>query len=493
MPLRYLQEQLEGSNALSSAILPKSAKIDITDSPHKQNANSVHFENIWHTKKDTIPASLHALIRERLQSYRMSPTHLNTFIDLEYGGPQIFLEQTILRFPQAPTEDGEYGNAIHETLEWYHKQKAAKEEPTPKEIEKMYISFLHQKYIARERMAQFERRGTSALNAYIQARGDSISGDDLSEYDFRSDSVHLDEVLLTGKIDRLKLHPDSKEITVFDYKTGESFDSWNTSTLKVLKYRQQLYMYKLLVEQSPRFQGYRVTEGVLEFIEPDRDGEMKHLRVTFDDTEFEQTKRLIRIVYSMIVNFTLPTTRSLRVVLVGASCLYRISLNKKLPLDVKRGVHPCTRRELLLFRGCALFRSCFFLWSCLFCCRLCCRCSRCGYYCFSFYGSVHLIAKGGFIEPHTNDGTDNWPCKVCPIASIFWSESKRDCDCWVDDSSKRYKATNTSTDEQTRTDYSRAELTFSFLYTAAAIAKAKIAVPIISATKIFQSTLLFEV
>ena len=80
----------------------------------------------------------------------------------------------------------------------------------------------------------------------------------------------MEGIPLTGKIDRIKIDKLSRTITIIDYKTGRPQPKW-VNTPKLLKYKQQLYFYKILIESSRRFKGYTVaTEPDSEFlIEPD--------------------------------------------------------------------------------------------------------------------------------------------------------------------------------------------------------------------------------
>ena len=57
------------------------------------------------------------LLKILLKDYKLSVTHLNNFLNVTRGGPQTFLEQNLLRFPQAKTLSSSYGSAIHKAIE----------------------------------------------------------------------------------------------------------------------------------------------------------------------------------------------------------------------------------------------------------------------------------------------------------------------------------------------------------------------------------------
>ena len=90
-----------------------------------------------------------------------------------------------------------------------------------------------------------------------------------------------------------------------DFKTGSSFTRWERNT-KLHKYRQQLYLYKALIEGSRAFTGYTVTDAYLEFVEPDDNGTIHELHLTFDEDEYRTVKQLAEIVWRKVQDIDLP-------------------------------------------------------------------------------------------------------------------------------------------------------------------------------------------
>ena len=99
---------------------------------------------------------------------------------------------------------------------------------------------------------------------------------------------------------------------VTDYKTGKSVGSWNAQAeydkIKLHKYRQQLLFYKLLVEGSRDYSNYTVTEGRLEFVEPNRSNEISSLALSFDKDELARFTLLVGKVWKHIIELDLPDT-----------------------------------------------------------------------------------------------------------------------------------------------------------------------------------------
>src|SRR5690606_25256846 len=69
--------------------------------------------------------SMRELLLPRLENYKLNATHLSNFLDLSRGGPEGFIVNNLLRFPQAPAPLASYGSAIHAALQRAHAHTAA--------------------------------------------------------------------------------------------------------------------------------------------------------------------------------------------------------------------------------------------------------------------------------------------------------------------------------------------------------------------------------
>jgi len=91
---------------------------------------------------------------------------------------------------------------------------------------------------------------------------------------------------------------------VVDFKTGKAFTSWeeaktDVDKIKLHKYRQQLIVYKLLLENSIHFKDLPVGKLSLWFVEEDTFCE---LVLDATEQEVERTQKLVEAVYKKIVN-----------------------------------------------------------------------------------------------------------------------------------------------------------------------------------------------
>ena len=305
--LRYLNEVTEGKQG-KSPLLPDTSQTILPaegdELQNPQNDLAAYWQQRHHralTKEDA-----RALLQPRLQQFQLSPTHVNSFIDLEYAGPASFFINTILRFPKAPTATGQFGNAIHETLEWIHLHH--KKQGSVPDIRRVFAAFeqrLRAKRLSTQDTAQMIDRGQTCLRAYLAQRQHTIASTNECEISFRREGVFIGDTHMAGNIDKLIIDPERKTITIVDYKTGTSYQRWQHST-KLHKYKQQLYLYRALIEGSRRFAGYTVEDAYLEFVEPNEAGDIVELHLVFDADEYQKVKQLAQAVWRRIMQVDLP-------------------------------------------------------------------------------------------------------------------------------------------------------------------------------------------
>jgi DNA helicase-2/ATP-dependent DNA helicase PcrA len=253
------------------------------------------------------------LLQSLLDDYKMPVTHLNNFLNIKKGGPQFFLEQNLLRFPQAKTPSGAYGSAVHKTLENFvlHLKKEGKT-PSEDTVLEWYEKALKRERLAPEDFKQYKERGDEALTAFLKEKKSEFGPKDIVEFNFREQGVEVDGANLTGKIDRI-VDLGNGEFEVYDFKTGKApKNDWtgkdDYEKMKLHDYERQLLFYKLLVENSREFgERAKVERGVLEFVEPRQgDGKIITLPLMLTKEKTERLARLIGKVYEKIMNLDLP-------------------------------------------------------------------------------------------------------------------------------------------------------------------------------------------
>lgn len=306
MPVKYLREYSEGEMRYTT-VLPKDKQVvNFIELPPSDSLTAV--DTLWHQRHIKPLTSLKNLIAPRLAKFQLSPTNLNAFTDLTYGGPEQFVLQSILRFPQAPGVSGEYGNAVHYALERYQTKIIQGAKPTINTILRDFDDSLSKRYVPKEQMQNLRAKGHYSLTNYIEQRKSMFMRTAHIEVPFAHEGVTLGSARLTGKIDRLEVNERQKTIQIIDFKTGHSHSKWDKE-VKLLKYQQQLYFYKILVENSSSWSNYRVEGARLEFVEPNGKGEIAPpLEVVFNDKDEASFKELIQAVWDCIQTLDLPDT-----------------------------------------------------------------------------------------------------------------------------------------------------------------------------------------
>lgn len=249
------------------------------------------------------------LLQSLVQNYQLSPTHLNHFLDLTYHGPQNFLQEHILRFPQKMGPAAAYGSAVHDALDKLQSQyRLDKTLPAATQLLANFERSLKKQHLNAQDFSNYLEKGQRELSAFYEHNAPNLSPQDLPEFSFHPEAVKIGQASVTGKIDRISLDPQTQTALVIDYKTGKPFNDWNASDersqRKAWEYKNQLIFYKLLLENSRTFGGkYQVHHGRLEFLESP-----KSLNLQINDHDLDQTKKLIQIVHQKITSLDFPDT-----------------------------------------------------------------------------------------------------------------------------------------------------------------------------------------
>jgi DNA helicase-2/ATP-dependent DNA helicase PcrA len=126
--------------------------------------------------------------------------------------------------------------------------------------------------------------------------------------EFRIQGVLLDDVVLTGSLDKLEcLDETCHEVDVIDYKTGKpksrNHIEGKTKGKGAGDYKRQLLFYALLLKLYNRGE-YRMREGVLDFVEPNERGIYKREAFTIEPSEVSELEDMVRDVAASIRNLS---------------------------------------------------------------------------------------------------------------------------------------------------------------------------------------------
>ncbi len=238
----------------------------------------------------TPPLVEREFLEHLLANYRMSATHLNTYL----ACPLTFYFQQLLRIPGAPSPHAAFGTAVHIALEKEFQQ--AKRNGSYGTAASLLTFF--REALTRQRYAftevefqKFLAHGEEVLAGYFRSfLADKSVTPTFSEY---SINTELSGVAVTGQMDKIEILSDgSARIT--DYKTGNPSNPWTSKKLERPSdknnflggdYWRQMVFYSLLLENDPS-KKWQLGECVIDFVEPQKDG--AYLRKTFIITKEDQ-------------------------------------------------------------------------------------------------------------------------------------------------------------------------------------------------------------
>lgn len=312
LTMTYSQTNDAGSDTMIASFLTDHAPtiIPAADTPAAQITVA---QTDWSTRLSApITAELKDVLAPTLETYKLSITHLNNFLDVSRGGPQNFLLNNLLRFPSAKSSAASYGTAIHASLQQLHNLLRADHRLPPTErILHHFRTSLEAQHLPPDDFALYLDKGTAALTAFLDAKSSDFHDTELAELDFAHQGVVVGGARLTGKLDVADIEKNNKTIFVTDYKTGKPSHSWKGASdyekIKLHKYRQQLMFYQLLVESSRDYGNFSFTGARLQFVEPDmKTGDILSLEDTFSEGELAEFARLIGIVWRRITALDLP-------------------------------------------------------------------------------------------------------------------------------------------------------------------------------------------
>lgn len=251
------------------------------------------------------------IFKRLLENYQMPVTHLTNFLNVTEGGPQLFLERNLLRFPEPLNPSGAYGSAIHKAIEEIitYPRFYGGEKPTLEHIVGVFDRSLSRARLPKEDDIRQRDRGHKLLAQYYKERSVFFVHTDQVEVDMKNEGVVVEDAHLTGKLDFLRV--ENGRLEVRDFKTGKAFNSWERAKsdhekIKLHNQKLQLIFYKILLENSNRFKEFPINSLTLEYVEGNEDENIIELSLEPETKDVERVKKLIGIVYKKIIALDFP-------------------------------------------------------------------------------------------------------------------------------------------------------------------------------------------
>ena len=275
--------------------LPKEL-VEKVDTTKLEESTAKILENNLTPHTDTILPNEDEYLKEILKDFKLSPTALNTYLSCHYK----FKLDNLYRIPRSKAPSMCFGTAVHFALENLYKNLSDDKLVSKNEFINSFEQALKREILSPNDFKDRLAHGKKVLTSYYETNQDDFQKALFIEKSFGTSltsQIHLEDIALTGKADRIDLI-NKKENTVrfVDYKTGKPKSrneiEGNTQNSNG-DYKRQLVFYRLLAELDKSFP-YTVEQTEIDFVEPNEKGEFKKEKFSITSEEVENLKTLIK-------------------------------------------------------------------------------------------------------------------------------------------------------------------------------------------------------
>lgn len=284
-------------------------------------SNTIKNQLIW-DYTELIKTSQEELnyIKEFLETYKLSPTDLNSFLE----DPKKFLQNVIFKYPFEANEFTIFGNVYHKVLEIATHKKIKWENIKLWFLTEKFQELLDKQILTKEEKNRLIKKWIEWLTWYYEIFKNNKRIPLEIEYNFRPRNIVFYWIPITWKIDKIeKIDFNSLEnretlskldnfqkplflenVAIVDYKTWKCKTIWNIKWIdrywnfkpwyENWQYYRQLLFYKLLTENDKDFYSkYNISEIALDFVEW-KNWEYKYIPVDFNQEDYENFKVLVK-------------------------------------------------------------------------------------------------------------------------------------------------------------------------------------------------------
>lgn len=242
-----------------------------------------------------------------LEEYKLSATHLTTFLDVTKGGPVNFLEKYLLKLPSSHSDKLAFGRAMHGALE-----KAQLDKINNKFGLGLTINYfeeeLNQELLSREAFERYLNHGKDTLEKLFKEYGFELDPNALPEQ--MINTTIEGGIRLNGKLD--VIHKNNDSVWFDDYKTGKpipKIDSTAKNNIKAWNQRKQITFYALLLNKSSEYSSKNLVSANMIYLEAENITDLKKSYLPSSE-EVNELEMLINSVWRHIMELDFPDTSS---------------------------------------------------------------------------------------------------------------------------------------------------------------------------------------
>jgi DNA helicase-2/ATP-dependent DNA helicase PcrA len=240
-------------------------------------------ENCWQQRYYPQNAQLLEAALPLLQKQSLSVSTLNAFVEYsnQYREPDetdtqrlTFVVDRLLGLPSAPNPSSEFGTLVHSFMEEFvgeYQRKGRFDASILASALASAHSSIGRLDFSQEALEQMHNRLDLVAQKFVPWYGELLASGKLGSRLETECSVEatVDGVPLYGKCDLLAFDDSARTITILDYKTGKL--DRKPDAIKKSNYMRQLAFYRLLLENSPDYQGYTLAQEADLYVEPESD------------------------------------------------------------------------------------------------------------------------------------------------------------------------------------------------------------------------------
>lgn len=281
--------------------LEAAAAINIQQKNTEENIVKAASITLLGSQNKAILLQNKGFLEERLQSFSLSPSSFNRFLDC----PLSFYYEHLLRVPSAHSDYFTYGNAMHYAMEHFARQfRRTLRKPTMEDTTRYFEKYMqtHAFRFTTKRYEQLVEIGKARLEAYYEKQ--MVHWGVEAEVEKQLNNTTIGAIPVQGNIDRIS-YLSNGNVEITDFKTGKVKKEYlePLSDKKPLggSYRRQLIFYKLLFEQH-RDGGLPVQKVHLSYLEQDASGDFPMKSFDFSAEELDRFTTLLEDTYQKIMN-----------------------------------------------------------------------------------------------------------------------------------------------------------------------------------------------
>lgn len=291
----------KGEEVLSTPLL-SALPATLVDEPDLEAAETLENDIMWPVLENNDEKTV---LAQRLESFYLSPSSLNDFLDVAESGPKNFKERHLLRLPTERSVQGSYGTAIHAALETAQRLVNTSELKIEPVLDR-YEQALTEQHMPPLEYEQYLAKGEALLTRLFKDGLLDLPKGSLTEQKLRD--VFIEDARLGGNLDSIYM-PDKNQAIITDYKTGKPLTSFDTKdktkAVKAWRHKTQLVFYSLLAKNSSRFNKAAEISGRMIYLEAEKQTQME-LSYEPTEQELDRLAKLSVAVWKHVMDLNFP-------------------------------------------------------------------------------------------------------------------------------------------------------------------------------------------